>query len=104
MKSATLDNDIRFSDSRHPVELIESQALPEAHVLAAEVIARVFGWVMDGRTLDDRGFRATVAIFTIRPDLFDGTSLERMGESTGRSKQAVWKVQRDFRRVITMEE
>lgn len=96
-------NTIEHADLRHPADTLEPKAAVEAQTLAAEALARVFAWVADGRTLDERGFRSTVAIFTVRPDLFGGVSLERLGEKVGRTKQAVWKLQQEFRHVVVME-
>lgn len=65
---------------------------------ASLVIGRVFQWVADGRTLDECGFRSIVALACVRPDLFDGATLEELGLRAGRQRQAVWKLQQDFRK------
>lgn len=66
--------------------------------LASMVIGRVFQWVADSRTLDECGFRSIVALACVRPDLFDHATLEELGLRAGRQRQAVWKLQQDFRK------
>jgi hypothetical protein len=66
-------------------------------LLAAEVIGRVFLWVADAKTLDECGFRSIVALACVRPDLFEGATLEDLGFRAGRQRQAVWKMRRNFR-------
>lgn len=68
--------------------------------MAKEVIRRVFLWVADGSTLEDRGFRATVAVFWCNPEIFGGASLEDIGMQTGRKRQAVWKMKQQFKQAL----
>lgn len=98
-----IDNDQAYAEHRHPVEFIEPPSCYDVDSRAVEAIGRVFTWVADGRTMEERGFRSTVAIYSIRPDLFGGVSLEAIGETSGRTKQAVWNMQVDFRRTLGLD-
>ena len=69
----------------------------EALAMATHVICRLLIWMADGRTLEARGLRASVALFCIRPDLIDDATLERIGALAGCSRQAVHKLAVDFR-------
>ena len=46
---------------------------------------------------DERGVRATVALWCIRPDLIGESTLEEIGHGAGRSKQAVHQLAESFR-------
>lgn len=72
----------------------------EAWALAAEALCRLLIWMADGRTLENRGLRACVALYCIRPDLVDGTTLEQVGALAGCSRQAVHKLAISFRRTM----
>ena len=69
----------------------------EARELAGEAIRRLLIWIADGTTLEERGLRASVALFCVRPDLIDGATLEQIGELSGRTRQAVHKLAAKFR-------
>lgn len=69
----------------------------EARALALEVICRLFIWMAEASSLDERGVRATVALYCVRPDLIDETTLEEVGEVSGRSRQAVHQLADSFR-------
>lgn len=69
----------------------------EARAQTSEVIRRLLIWMADGRTLDERGLRASVALYCIRPDLIDGVTLEQIGFLAGCSRQAVHKLAGSFR-------
>lgn len=69
----------------------------EARALASEVIRRLLIWMADGRTLEERGLRTSVALYCIRPDLIDGTTLEQIGTLAGCSRQAVHKLAGSFK-------
>ena len=69
----------------------------EARALALEVICRLLIWIADGTTVEDRGLRATVALYCVRPDLLKGITLEEIGERSGMSRQGVFKLAADFR-------
>jgi hypothetical protein len=69
----------------------------EAREIAIEAIRRLLIWMSDGPTLDDRGLRATVALYCVRPDLIRGATLEQIGDWSGRTRQAVYKLADDFR-------
>ena len=51
----------------------------------------------DAPTLEDRGLRATVALYCIRPDLIGGATLEKIGSRTGCTRQAGHKLADNFR-------
>lgn len=75
----------------------------EARAQALEVICRLLIWMADAPTLEDRGLRASVALYCIRPDLIDGATLERIGDTAGRSRQAVHKLAGSFRLATGLE-
>lgn len=65
--------------------------------MASEVISRLLIWTAEGRTLENRGLRACVALYCIRPDLIDGTTLDQIGVVAECSRQAVHKLAVEFR-------
>lgn len=69
----------------------------EARTQASEAICCLLIWMADAPTLEDRGLRATVALYCIRPDLIGGATLEEIGSLSGRSRQAVHKIAKNFR-------
>ena len=69
----------------------------EARSLALEVVCRLLIWLAEGDSLEERGVRATVALYCIRPDLITEETLEEIGEVSGRSKQAVHQLADSFR-------
>lgn len=77
------------------VEPVDPQR--EARAMVLEVVCRLFIWMSEGITLEERGLRATVALYCVRPDLIKGGTLEEIGHITGRSKQAVHQLADSFR-------
>ena len=75
----------------------------EAKALASEVIRRLLIWMADGRTLEERGLRACVALYCIRPDLIDGATLDQIGALAERSRQAVHKLVSEFRQTTGLQ-
>ena len=75
----------------------------EARTMALDVIGRLLIWMADGRTLEDRGLRASVALYCIRPDLVDGTTREEIGVLAGCSRQAVRKLTILFRQTTGLQ-
>ena len=69
----------------------------EARFLTLEVVSRLLIWMAEGKSLDERGVRATVALYCIRPDLIGEATLEEIGHSGGRSRQAVHQLADSFR-------
>lgn len=69
----------------------------EARLLASEAMCHLLIWMADAPTLEDRGLRATVALYCVRPDLLDGATLEQIGDPTGRTRQTVHKLVNNFR-------
>ena len=69
----------------------------ESRDLAVEVIGRLLIWMADGSTLPDRGLRASVALYCVRPDLINGATLEQIGNLAGCTRQAVHKLADNFR-------
>lgn len=76
-------------------EPVDPQA--EARFLALEVVCRLLIWMAEGESLDERGVRATVALWCIRPDLVNEATLEEIGDLAGRTKQAVHQLADSFR-------
>ena len=71
-----------------------------AHFKLEANLIRIDGEVSkmaEGASLEERGVRATVALYCIRPDLIGDASLEEIGHSGGRSKQAVHQLADSFR-------
>ena len=75
----------------------------EANAMASEVIRRLLIWMADGRTLEERGLRACVALYCIRPDLIDGATLDRIGALAECSRQAVHKLASEFRQTTGLQ-
>ena len=75
----------------------------EARRLASDVICLLLIWMSDGRTLEDRGLRASVALYCIRPDLIDGMTLDGIGVLAGCSRQAVHKLATAFRQTTGLQ-
>ena len=76
----TTNNDSFFAEPSDPRQ--------EARFLALEVICRLFIWMAEGPSLEERGVRATVVLYCIRPDLINEATLEEIGHMAGRSRQA----------------
>jgi hypothetical protein len=70
----------------------------QAREITVEAMAQLLIWVSSVPSLEDRGLRATVVLFCVRPDLIDGATLEQIGQSSGRTKQHVYNLVRSFRR------
>jgi len=75
----------------------------EALAMAANVICRLLIWMADGRTLEERGLRACVALYCIRPDLIDDMTLDGIGALAGCSRQAVHKLAIAFRQTTGLQ-
>ena len=88
------NNDSFFAE---PVE-----AKREARFLTLEVISRLLIWMSEGASLEERGVRATVALYCIRPDLINEATLEEIGHMAGRSRQAVHQLADSFRETTGM--
>ena len=69
----------------------------EARALTLEVIFRLFIWMAEAPSLDERGVRATVALYCVRPDLIEEATLEEIGEMSSRTRQAVHQLADSFR-------
>jgi len=72
----------------------------EERAAALEVICHLLLWMADAPTLEDRGLRTSVALYCIRPDLIDGSTLEKIGELSGRTRQAVHQLADNFRGTV----
>ena len=75
----------------------EYDAQATARAIARAVLSRVLIWLADSPTLEDRGLRATVCLYCVRPELIDGATLEEIGEATGRTRQWVHALVESFR-------
>ena len=69
----------------------------EARAMVLVVVCRLFIWMAEGPTLEERGLRATVALYCVRPDLINQATLEEVGNLSGRSRQAVHQLADSFR-------
>jgi hypothetical protein len=88
------NNDSFFAEPVDPRE--------EARFLALEIVCRLLIWMAEGNSLDERGTRATVALWCVRPDLIGEATLEEIGHTAGRSKQAVHQLADSFRATTGM--
>ncbi len=96
---------------KHPTTSTEAESFfiepasprQEARTMASDVICRLLIWMSDGRTLEDRGLRACVALYCIRPDLIDGMTLDGIGVLAGCSRQAVHKLAIAFRQTTGLQ-
>lgn len=88
------DQDSLFAEPHDP--------RPEARLLTLEVISRLLIWMAEGSSLHERGVRATVALYCIRPDLINEATLEEIGHLAGRSRQAVHQLADSFRETTGM--
>ena len=99
--SSPHENDIRHADCRHPVDFLEP--LPnreESHRLTCEVLSRIFGWVAEGGTLEQKGLRASVVLYCVRTDLIGAATLEELTAQAGFSQATVENLIADFCRSI----
>lgn len=96
-----VENDIRYADRSHPVDIIEPLSPSETSIQrACEVLSRTFGWVADGRTVEQKGLRACVVLFCVREDLIDLVTLEEIAELAGFPQPIVDGLITDFCRAI----
>lgn len=75
----------------------------EARAMLLECVSRVFIWIADAPTVEERGVRASVVLLCVRPDLVAEPTLEALGEHSGRSFQAIHKLAEDFRLCTGLE-
>jgi hypothetical protein len=96
---------------RHPTICTEAESFfiepanpwQEARTMASAVICRLLIWIADGRTLEDRGLRACVALYCIRPDLIGDMTLDGIGVLAGCSRQAVHKLATELRQTTGLQ-
>lgn len=69
----------------------------EAHSQTLEAFTRLLIWFAEGASVTQRGIRATVALYCVRPDLINGLTLEQIGEMGGVGDKAVFSIAKDFR-------
>jgi len=91
---------MKTNDSSFFAEPVDARQ--EARFLALEVVCRLLIWVAEGESLEERGVRATVALYCIRPDLIGEATLEEIGHAAGRSRQAVHQLADSFRETTGM--
>ena len=73
-----------------------------ARAEASEALSRVLLWMADGRTLDECGFRCMTALSAIKPGIFNGATLEKLGLQAGRKPQAVGKLKEEFTKAFAL--
>ena len=78
-----------FADEANPADKIRHQTL--------EVITRFLIWIAEGANTQNRGARATVALYCVRPDLIKSITLEQIGHMAGMTRQSAYSLARDFR-------
>ena len=67
----------------------------EARFLASEVVCRLLIWMSEAASLEERGVRATVALYCVRPDLITEATLEEIGHVAIGNHWFHWLCQRD---------
>jgi len=87
---------MKNNDSSFFAEPIDHEK--EARDKIITVVCRLFLWITDAPTLADRGLRASVVLYCVRPDLIDGITLEEIGDQAGYTRQLVHQLVRRFRR------
>lgn len=90
------------ADHTHPVDLIEPMASEENadRIRAFDFIERSLLWISDSQTLRDRGLRCTAAVWAIRPDVFNGSTLEQLAVDADCDPQAIHRLAKDFRQTL----
>jgi hypothetical protein len=68
----------------------------EARALLMDAMGQIFIWMTDAPSLVDRGLRASVVIYCVRPDLLDGKTLERIGDESDRTRQHIHNLAENF--------
>ena len=68
----------------------------EARALTREVLCRLLIWMADAPTIEDRGLRASAALYCVRPDLIHGQTLAQIGDLSDRTKQHMHKLAKSF--------
>ena len=93
-----IENDLRHSERRHPVDFLEpTSANGDENVgRICEVLSRTFVWIADGSSLEQIGLRATVVLYCVRADLIAGETLEQIGLRAGCTRQSVEHLVADF--------
>ncbi len=77
-------NTIRPSDCCHPVDILEPLPNREEGIQrTCEVLRRIFGWVSEGGTLEQRGLRASVVLYCVQADLIEEVTLEELSTQAG---------------------
>ena len=93
--SAALTTAFKFSDA--PFFADETNPADEIRHQTIEVITRFLIWIAEGSNTQNRGARATVALYCVRPDLIRSITLEQIGHMAGMSRQSAYKLAQDFR-------
>lgn len=75
----------------------------EARALSLEAICRLLIWMADAPSIEDRGLRASVALYCVRPDLIDGETLGRIGDQSGRTRQHIFVLAKSFRQTTGLD-
>lgn len=76
----------------------------EARAMLLEGFSRLLIWMADAPSLEERGVRASVALYCVRPDLLGSiATLEALGEFVGETFQAIHKLAEDFRLTTGLE-
>jgi hypothetical protein len=88
--------------SRDPFFAEPGDIRAEARTQAVEAMSRLLVWMAEGQNIAQRGLRATVALYCVRPDLLENISLEKIGVLGGCSAQAVHKLAKDFRQSMEL--
>lgn len=94
---ATLDNDIRHSDRRHPVDFLEPLTTADHQLQRiCEVLSRTFGWVAEATTVEQKGLRASVVLYCVRADLLGEATIAELGATVGTPQSVVDELVSDF--------
>jgi hypothetical protein len=88
-----------YSSDLHPVEVIEPNGLP-VECEAADALRQLLMFVCEANSTEERGYRATIVLWLLRPAFFNAFSMEEIGAQTNRRKQAVSKTVASIRSLI----
>lgn len=69
----------------------------EVRAQTVEAVSRILFWIAEAGSIQNRGVRATIMLYCVRPDLIGGVTLERIGDDAGMTRQATHKLAQEFR-------
>lgn len=86
--ATTSDHDAFFAD--------EMDIDSEVRAQTVEAVSRILIWIAEAGSIQNRGVRATIMLYCVRPDLIGGITLEKIGDAAGMTRQATHKLAQEF--------